>query len=59
VVLGIFHQQHAYDDEITFSLAQAVADEMNIALSDVFITFGEWWVITTSEKYRFNEFRRG
>jgi hypothetical protein len=41
-----------YDDEITFKLAQAVADEMNIALSDVFITFGEWWVIkTTSEKY--------
>jgi hypothetical protein len=27
-----------YDDEITFKLAQAVADEMNIALSDVFIT---------------------
>jgi hypothetical protein len=31
-----------YDDEITFKLAQAVADEMNIALSDSY-HFGEWW----------------
>jgi hypothetical protein len=52
VDVDFFISSMPYDDEITFKLAQAVADEMNIALSDVFITFGEWWVIkTTSEKY--------
>jgi hypothetical protein len=47
-----FISNEAYDDSITFKLATAVSEEMNISLSDVLITFGKWWVIsTTKEKY--------
>lgn len=47
-----FISSEAYDDDITFKLANAVSQEMNMTLSDVLIAFGEWWVIkTTKEKY--------
>ena len=47
-----FISSEAYDDDITFKLAIAVSDEMNMTLKDVLIAFGEWWVIkTTKEKY--------
>lgn len=47
-----FISNEAYDDDITFKLAQAVSEEMNMTLQNVLITFGEWWVIkTTKEKY--------
>lgn len=33
-------------------MANAVSKEMNMSLDEVFITFGEWWVVkTTKEKY--------
>ena len=47
-----FISNESYDDVITVKLAIAVSEEMNISLSDVLITFGEWWVLkTTKEKY--------
>jgi len=47
-----FISNEAYDDSITYDLAQAVSDEINISLSEVLIAFGRWWVIaTTKEKY--------
>jgi hypothetical protein len=47
-----FISSEAYDDDITFKLAIAVSDEMNITLKDVLVAFGEWWVIkTTKERY--------
>ena len=47
-----FISSEAYDDDITFQLASAVSDEMNMSLKDVLIAFGEWWVLkTTKEKY--------
>lgn len=47
-----FISSEAYDDDITFKLARAVSDEMNMSLKDVLIAFGEWWVLkTTKEKY--------
>lgn len=47
-----FISNEAYDDSITFQLAQAVSEEMNISLSEVLIAFGKWWVVsTTKEKY--------
>jgi hypothetical protein len=47
-----FISNEAYDDDVTFKLAQAVSEEMNMTLENVLITFGEWWVIkTTKEKY--------
>lgn len=47
-----FISSEAYDDDITFKLAIAVADEMDMTVKDVLIAFGEWWVMkTTKEKY--------
>jgi hypothetical protein len=47
-----FISSEPYDDAVTFKLALAISDEMKISLSDVFIIFGEWWIIkTTKEKY--------
>lgn len=47
-----FISSEAYDDDITFKLAIAVSEEMNMTLKDVLIAFGEWWVVkTTKEKY--------
>ncbi|MBN8567494.1 MAG: heme NO-binding domain-containing protein [Flavobacteriales bacterium] len=47
-----FISSEPYDDAITYKLAVAVSEEMNMSVSDVLITFGEWWVIkTTKEKY--------
>ncbi|SNB27398.1 conserved hypothetical protein [Flavobacterium psychrophilum] len=50
--IDFFISNEPYDDEITFKLALAVSQEMNMTINQVLITFGEWWVIkTTSEKY--------
>lgn len=47
-----FISSESYDDQITFQLAQAIAQEMKMNLDEVLIAFGEWWVVkTTTEKY--------
>jgi hypothetical protein len=47
-----FISSEPYDDAITYQLAQAVGEEMDMTLSQVLIAFGEWWVIkTTKERY--------
>jgi hypothetical protein len=50
--LDFFISNEPYDDDITFKLAIAVSEEMNMSIGAVLIAFGEWWVMkTTSEKY--------
>lgn len=50
--IDFFISNEPYDDEVTFKLARAVSEEMNMSVGEVMIAFGEWWVIkTTSEKY--------
>lgn len=50
--IDFFISTEPYDDDITFKLATAVAEEMDMTVSDVLIAFGEWWVVkTTKEKY--------
>jgi len=52
VDIDFFISSEPYDDDVTFKLAVAVSEEMNMSISDVLIAFGEWWVIkTTTEKY--------
>jgi hypothetical protein len=47
-----FISSEPYDDDITYKLAIAVSDEMNISVGDVLQTFGEWWILRTGkEKY--------
>lgn len=47
-----FISNEAYDDAVTYKLAGAVSEEMNMPMSDVMIAFGEWWIVRTGkEKY--------
>jgi Haem-NO-binding len=38
-----------YDDDITFQLAHAVAEEMSLSIGEVLRLFGEWWVLHTAK----------
>ncbi len=50
--IDFFISSEPYDDDVTFKLAIAVSQEMQMTVEEVLIAFGEWWVIkTTSEKY--------
>ena len=52
VDIDFFLSNEPYDDAITFQLAIAVSEEMNMPLSSVLEAFGEWWVLRTGkEKY--------
>jgi hypothetical protein len=50
--IDFFISSEPYDDDVTFKLAIATGEEMNMSVGDVLVAFGEWWVVkTTSEKY--------
>lgn len=52
VEVDFFISNEAYDDDITYKLAQAVAEVMDMPINKVMEAFGEWWVLKTSkEKY--------
>jgi hypothetical protein len=52
VDIDFFISNEPYDDDITFKLAQAVSEEMNMPVSAVLQMFGEWWILKTGkEKY--------
>jgi Haem-NO-binding len=47
-----FISNEPYDDDITYKLAGAVSQEMQMTVADVLTAFGEWWILKTSkEKY--------
>lgn len=45
--IDLFLSNEAYDDSITFDLANAVSKVTNLTLQDVFFALGEHWVIKT------------
>jgi len=50
--VDFFLSNEPYDDDITYKLAAAVAEVMNISIQQVLNTFGEYWVLKTGkEKY--------
>ncbi len=50
--IDFFISSEPYDDDVTFQLAFAVSEEMEMPVGAVLTAFGEWWVIkTTTEKY--------
>lgn len=52
ISLDFFISNEPYDDAITYQLAGAVAEEMNISVDDVLFKFGEYWILKTGkEKY--------
>lgn len=53
IEVDFFISNEPYDDDITFKLAIAVSEEMNMSIEEVLIVFGEWWIMkTTKDKYR-------
>ncbi|MCJ8211051.1 heme NO-binding domain-containing protein [Mucilaginibacter sp. RS28] len=52
VEVDFFIGNQPYADEVTYKLAQAVSDEMEMPQAEVLQAFGEWWVLKTGkEKY--------
>jgi len=52
VDIEFFLSNEPYDDDITYRLANAAAEELGMPLSDILKAFGEWWVLKTGmEKY--------
>jgi hypothetical protein len=52
VNIDFFISNEPYNDDITYQLAGAISEELNVPLSDVLFLFGEWWILqTTKEKY--------
>jgi hypothetical protein len=50
--VDFFISNEPYNDDITYKLAGAISEEMNISVEAVLNTFGEWWILkTTKEKY--------
>lgn len=50
--IDFFISNEPYDDNITYQLAGAVSEEMNMPIAEVLQAFGEWWVLKTGkEKY--------
>lgn len=52
VEVDFFISNEAYDDDITYKLAESASAELDMPLPKVFEAFGEWWVLKTGrEKY--------
>ncbi|MBT8218977.1 MAG: heme NO-binding domain-containing protein [Bacteroidia bacterium] len=52
VEIDYFISNEPYNDDITFKLATAVGEEMNMPVASVLQAFGEWWILKTGkEKY--------
>lgn len=52
VQVDYFLSNEPYDDAITYQLAGAVSEEMEMPVGKVLEAFGEWWVLKTGkEKY--------
>lgn len=52
VDVEFFISNEPYNDDITFKLAGAASEVLDMPIGDVLIAFGEWWVLKTGkEKY--------
>jgi hypothetical protein len=52
VDVDYFISNEPYNDDITYKLAGAISEEMEMTVTDVLIAFGEWWILKTGkEKY--------
>ena len=52
VKVDFFLSNEAYDDEITYRIANAASSVLGVTIKDVLNLFGEWWILhTCKEKY--------
>ena len=50
--IDFFISNEPYNDDITYKLAGAISEEMNVEVKTVLQLLGEWWILrTTKEKY--------
>ena len=50
VGIDFFIGSESYDDDITFKIATAVSEEMNMSIDEVLIEFVKWWVLVTGRE---------
>lgn len=50
VGVDFFSSNEPYPDEITFKLAQAASEELNIPLGEILRAFGHFWVLRTGKE---------
>ncbi len=48
--IDFFISNEPYDDDITYKLAGAIGEEMSLNIDVVLFTFGEWWILDTTNK---------
>ncbi len=46
-----FISSESYDDDITFTLAGTIANELRVTTDDVLRLFGEWWILHTGKNH--------
>lgn len=46
-----FISSESYDDDITFILAETIANELGVTVDDVLRLFGEWWILHTGKNH--------
>jgi len=46
-----FISNESYDDDITFTLAGTIAQELGVTVDDVLSLFGEWWILHTGKNH--------
>jgi hypothetical protein len=51
VDVNSFLSNEQYSDDVTFKLAIAASEELNMPLRDVLLAFGEFWVLSTGKKH--------
>ena len=52
VDVDFYLSNEPYDDDITYKLANAAAEVLDLSLGEVLHAFGEWWILKTGkEKY--------
>ncbi len=51
VDVNSFLSNEQYSDDVTFKLAIAASEELNLPLRDVLLAFGEFWVLSTGKKH--------
>ena len=48
--IDFFISNETYDDDVTYKLAGAISEEMNLSIEVVMFTFCEWWILDTTNK---------
>ena len=46
-----FITNESYDDDVTFTLAGTIAQELGVTVEDVLSLFGEWWILHTGKNH--------